>query len=111
MVHNGVAEHSTPTDERAFAVPTSERHHSFVFAYYMFSLSLSSDTWDGGAQPVATMRAHPGVLLGADNCTLCQRKYQCIEAGETGEAITRCAGPPAAALSMSAGTRHNTRGG
>ena len=61
-VHNGVAEHSTPTDERAIAGRASERHHSFVFAYYTFSLSLSSDTWDGGAQPVATMRAHPGVL-------------------------------------------------
>ena len=110
-VHNGVAEHSTPTDERAFAVPVSGRHHSFVFAYYMFYLSLSSDTWDGGAQAVATMRAHPGVLLDADDCTLYQRKYQCIEEGETEEAITRCAGPPAAALSMSAGTRHNSRGG
>ena len=40
-VHNGVAEHSTPTDERAFAVPARERHHSFVFAYYMFFLSLT----------------------------------------------------------------------
>ena len=71
-VHNGVAEHSTPMDERAFAVPASERHHLFVFAYYMFSLSLSlsSDTWDGGARPAATMSAHPGVLLGADDCTL-----------------------------------------
>ena len=58
-----MVEHSTPTDERAFAVPASERHHSLVFAYYTFSLSLSSDTWDGGAQPVATMRAHTGVLL------------------------------------------------
>ena len=85
-------------------VPAIERNHSFVFAYYTFSLSLSSDTWDGGAQPVATIRAHPDVLLGADDCTLCQRKYQYIEAGETEEAITRCAGPPAAALSMSAGT-------
>ena len=70
MVHNGVAEHSTPTDEQAFAVPASERHQSFVFAYYTFSLSLSSDTWNA----VATMRAHPGVLLGADDRTLCQRK-------------------------------------
>ena len=74
MVHNGVAGHSTPTGERAFAVPASEPHHSFVFAYYTFSLSLSSDTWDSGAQPVATMRAYPGVLLGVDDCTLCQRK-------------------------------------
>ena len=82
-----------------------------VRVLYVLSLSLSSDTLDGGAQPVATMRAHPDVLQGADDCTLCLRKYQCIEEGETEEAITTCAGLPAAALSMSAGTRHNTRGG
>ena len=80
-----------------------------VRVLYVLSLSLSSDTWDGGAQPVATMRAHPGVLLGADDCTLCQRKYQCIEEGETEEAITRCAGPPAAALSTSADTTQHQR--
>ena len=75
------------------------------------SFSLSHGTCDGSAQPVVKIRACPGVLLGADDSTLDQRKYQCLEEGEIGEAITRCGGPPAAALSMSADTLHNTRGG
>ena len=70
------------------------------------SLSLSHGTCDGSAPPVVEMHACPGVLLGADDSTLDQRKEQGIEEGEAEEAITRCAGPPAAALSMSAGTRH-----
>ena len=69
-------------------------------------LLLSHGTCDGSVPPVVEMRACPGVLLGADDSTLDQRKYQGIEEGEAEEAITRCAGPPAAALSMSAGTRH-----
>ena len=35
------------------------------------------------------------------------RKCKCIE-GETSEVLTRCAGPPGAVLSISAGTQHNT---
>ena len=33
LFNNGVCPRSTPIDERAYAVPTSERHRSFVFAY------------------------------------------------------------------------------
>ena len=31
--HNGVAEPGAPKDERALAVPASERHDSFVYVY------------------------------------------------------------------------------
>ena len=96
-------------DEVALAVPASERHHSFVFVYYVLSLSfslslsLSPDTWDGGAQPVVDVRTCPGVLLEDNDHTIHRRKCRCIEEEEIGEALTRCAGPPAAVLSTSAG--------
>ena len=93
MVHDVVAEHSTPMDERALAFPASERHRSFVFAYYIFSLSLSPDTWDGSAQPVVDVRACSGVLLDDSNHTSCRQKCRCIAEEDISEALTRCAGP------------------
>ena len=99
-----------PTDELS---GPRERAPSLVRIRVLDSLclSLSHGTCDGSAQPVVEMRSCPGVLLGADDITRDQPKCQCIEEGETEEAIARCAGPPAAALSMSTDTQHNTRGG
>ena len=91
-IHDGVAEHSTPTDQRALAVSASERHHYVVFAYYIFSLSLSPDTWDGGAQPVFDVRACPGVLLDDSNHTSCRQKCRCITEEDKSEALTGYAG-------------------
>ena len=110
MVQNGVAEHSASADGRALRAPRASTITRSGLVTRL-SLSLSHDTCDGSAQPVAKMRARPGVLLDADDCTFYQRNYKCIGKGETGEALTRCAGPPAAVLSISAGTQHNTGGG
>ena len=65
------------------------------------SLSLSHDTCDSGAQPVVDVRACPGVLLDDNDHAISRRKWRCIEEEETGEGLTKCAGPPTAVLSTS----------
>ena len=88
--HNGVGEHSTPTDGWALAVPASERHHSFVFVYYVLYLSHSHFTHRTAARSLLLMCAHaPMFCSTTTKTTISRRKCRCIEEEEIGEALTR----------------------